>query len=114
MDKEQRRRQIERHDVAIAQCPLHHPLGRQLIIPSPQADQGIATLLAYNFTKVPNLGFLKCSCDAFQNALIDQLGTTFPAYLQGRIGRVEVGGGIKEAERNDTKYQQILPEGILV
>src|SRR5690606_11310607 len=108
------RRQIERHNVAVAERPLRYRLRPQLLFAIAQTDQRTFAVFVDFHGFEGDVRFVECTRYAIDSRLLDQCRTALTGNLDGRVGRIQIGGGIKEADREEEYDQQILPQWILV
>ncbi len=80
------RRQVECHDIAIAEGAGDRGLRHQLLLHIGQAQQGIAAIGVDGFTKVFDTGLVQGGqCPLLRILSSIMLGAALPGNLQGRI-----------------------------
>jgi len=107
-------RQVQGHDVLIAQGLAHQLFGWQLVFSIVQAQQAGTTLIGQADGFYANTGCFQGAAGAVQIGLLDAHGGAVATDLDRRIIRVQIGRGIEEADCQHSQNQQVLPERELV
>ena len=107
-------REVEGDDITVADSAGDAGLGRQLLVLVTQADQGVATAGINRRVEVLDAGLVQRRQGAAQGLLVDLLGAALPGDLQRGVGRVQVGRGIEQAQRDKKQDQQVFPQGVLI
>ena len=107
-------RQVQRHDVIIAQRATDNVLGRQLVILLGQTNQTATATLVDAGSLDGNTGVLQRFAGTVDNRLLDAQRRAGATDLYGRIVWIKVGNGVHQADCQNEQNQQVLPQRVFI